>query len=41
MNSSDSGLQLLQIAEISNPSYLALDPTLQYLYSVNEITDGG
>jgi 6-phosphogluconolactonase len=41
MNSSDGGLQLLQIAEISNPSYLALDPTLQYLYSVNEMTDGG
>jgi 6-phosphogluconolactonase len=40
MNPSNGGLTLLQIAEISNPSYLALDPTLQHLYSVNEMTDG-
>ena len=23
-----------------NPSYLALDPSLKHLYSVNEMTDG-
>ena len=40
MNPSSGGLTLLQIAEISNPSYLALDPTLRHLYSVNEMTDG-
>jgi 6-phosphogluconolactonase len=34
------GLTLLQVAEIPNPSYLALDPTLRYLYSVNEMTAG-
>jgi 6-phosphogluconolactonase len=33
-------LTLLQIAEIPNPSYLALDPTVRHLYSVNEMTDG-
>ncbi len=41
MNPSNGGLTLLQIAEIANPSYLALDPTLGHLYSVNEMTDGG
>jgi 6-phosphogluconolactonase len=40
MNSSDGGLTLLQVAEIANPSYLALDPTLHHLYSVNEMTAG-
>jgi len=40
MNPSDGGLTLLQIAEIPNPSYLALDPTLHHLYSVNEMTAG-
>jgi hypothetical protein len=40
MNPSNGGLSLLQIVEIPNPSYLALDPTLQHLYSVNEMTDG-
>ena len=40
MNPSNGGLRLLQIVEIANPSYLALDPTLQLLYSVNEMTDG-
>ena len=40
MNPSNGGLTLLQTAEIANPSYLALDPTLQHLYSVNEMTDG-
>ncbi|HEX3412387.1 MAG TPA: lactonase family protein [Stellaceae bacterium] len=40
MNPSNGGLTLLQIAEISNPSYLALDPTLRHLYSVNEMTAG-
>ena len=41
MNPSNGGLRLLQVVEVSNPSYLALDPTLQYLYSVNEMTAGG
>jgi 6-phosphogluconolactonase len=40
MNPSDGGLTLLQFAEIANPSYLALDPTLHHLYSVNEMTAG-
>ena len=40
MNPSSGGLNLLQIAEIPNPSYLALDPTLSHLYSVNEMTAG-
>jgi 6-phosphogluconolactonase len=40
MNPSDGGLRLLQLVEVSNPSYLALDPTLRYLYSVNEMTAG-
>jgi 6-phosphogluconolactonase len=37
---SDGGLTLLQIVSAMNPSYLALDPTLRHLYSVNEMTDG-
>jgi len=41
MNPSDGGLTLLQVVEIANPSYLALDPPLRHLYSVNEMTDGG
>lgn len=40
MNPSDGGLTLLQVAEIPNP-YLALDPPLRHLYSVNEMTKGG
>jgi 6-phosphogluconolactonase len=40
MNPSNGGLTLLQVAEIPNPSYLAIDPTLTHLYSVNEMTDG-
>src|SRR5262249_17051069 len=40
MNPSTGGLTLLQIAEIPNPSYLALDPALRHLYSVNEMTAG-
>jgi len=40
MNPSNGGLALLQIAEIPNPSYLALDPPLGHLYSVNEMTAG-
>ena len=39
-NSSNGGLTLVQVVEIPNPSYLALDPTLTHLYSVNEMTDG-
>jgi 6-phosphogluconolactonase len=41
MNPSNGGLRLLQVIDVSNPSYLALDPTLRYLYSVNEMTMGG
>ena len=41
MNPNDGGLTLLQVAEIPNPSYLALDPGLRHLYCVNEMTDGG
>jgi 6-phosphogluconolactonase len=37
---SDGGLKLLQIVPVMNPSYLALDPTLRHLYSVNEMTEG-
>jgi len=40
MHPGTGGLTLLQVAQIPNPSYLALDPTLRYLYSVNEMTDG-
>ena len=40
MNPSNGGLTLLQIAEIPNPSYLALDPSLHHLYSVNEMPAG-
>ena len=41
MNPNDGGLTPLQVEQIPNPSYLALDPSLQHLYSVNEMTDGG
>jgi 6-phosphogluconolactonase len=41
MDPRDGGLTLLQIVPASNPSYLALDPTLRHLYSVNEMTVGG
>jgi 6-phosphogluconolactonase len=41
MNPGDGGLRLLQVVEIPNPSYVALDPPLRHLYSVNEMTDGG
>jgi 6-phosphogluconolactonase len=41
MNPSNGGLTLHQIAQIPNPSYLALDSTLRHLYSVNEMTAGG
>lgn len=40
MSPNNGGLTLLQIAEIPNPSYLALDPSLHHLYSVNEMTAG-
>jgi 6-phosphogluconolactonase len=40
LDPSDGGLKPLQTVTASNPSYLALDPTLQHLYSVNEMTDG-
>ena len=41
MNPSDGSLTSLQVVPAPNPSYLALDPALQNLYSVNEMTDGG
>jgi 6-phosphogluconolactonase len=44
MNPSDGGLIPLHLQPFimaSNPSYLALDPGLRHLYSVNEMTDGG
>src|SRR5262249_16302589 len=40
LDPSDGGLSPLQTVTASNPSYLALDPTLQHLYSVNELTNG-
>jgi 6-phosphogluconolactonase len=40
MSPNNGGLTLLQIAELPNPSYLALDPSLHHLYSVNEMTAG-
>ena len=40
LDPSDGGLKPIQTVTASNPSYLALDPTLQHLYSVNEMTDG-
>ena len=36
MDPSDGGLTPLQIVPASNPSFVALDPTLTHLYSVNE-----
>ena len=40
MDPSDGGLTLLQIVPASNPSFVALDPTLTHLYSVNEDSAG-
>src|SRR5262250_3890122 len=36
LNPSDGGLTPVQIVPASNPSFVALDPTLTHLYSVNE-----
>jgi 6-phosphogluconolactonase len=36
MDPEDGGLTLLQVVPASNPSFVALDPTLTHLYSVNE-----
>ena len=41
LNPSDGGLTPLQVVPASNPSFLALDPTLTHLYSANEDADGG
>ena len=41
LNPSDGGLTPVQVVPASNPSYLALDPTLSHLYSVNENAPGG
>ena len=44
MNPSDGGLTPLQLQPFimaQNPSFLAFDPGLRHLYSVNEMTDGG
>ncbi len=40
MNPRDGGLSLIQVVPASNPSFLALDPSLTHLYSVNEVTAG-
>jgi 6-phosphogluconolactonase len=40
LNPRDGGLTLVQIVPAENPSFLALDPTLTHLYSVNETTAG-
>src|SRR5437764_7133754 len=40
MNPSDGGLTPLQIVPASNPSFVALDPALAHLYSVNEDAAG-
>lgn len=40
MDPSDGGLTPLQIVPASNPSFVALDPPLEHLYSVNEETAG-
>jgi len=40
LDPSDGGLTPLQIVPASNPSFVALDPTLAHLYSVNEDLDG-
>jgi 6-phosphogluconolactonase len=36
----EGNLTLVQVVPAENPSYLALDPSLTHLYSVNEITAG-
>jgi 6-phosphogluconolactonase len=44
MDPNNGGLTPLHLQPViasSNPSYLALDPGLRHLYSVNEMTDGG
>jgi 6-phosphogluconolactonase len=40
MDPRDGGLKPVQTVSASNPSFLALDPALKHLYSVNEMTDG-
>jgi 6-phosphogluconolactonase len=40
MNPNDGGLTPIQTAVVSNPSYLALHPTLPRLYCVDEMTPG-
>lgn len=40
LNPSDGGLTPVQIVPASNPSFVALDPTLKHLYSVNENAPG-
>ena len=40
LDASDGGLTLLQTVPASNPSFVALDPTLAHLYSVNEDAAG-
>ena len=40
MNPSDGSLTPIQIVEASNPSFLALDPSLSHLYSANEDDPG-
>jgi 6-phosphogluconolactonase len=40
MDARDGGLNLVQVMQASNPSFLALDASLTHLYSVNEETPG-
>src|SRR5439155_2641411 len=40
MNPADGGLAPVQVVAADNPSFLALDPSMTHLYSVNEITSG-
>jgi len=40
MNPADGSLSLQQVVPASNPSFVALDPTLTHLYSVNEDAPG-
>jgi 6-phosphogluconolactonase len=40
MNPNDGGLTPIQVVELPNPSYLALNQALSRLYCVNEMTNG-
>src|SRR5687767_11660468 len=40
MNPRDGGLELVQVVSTSNPSFLALNPSMTHLYSVSEDLSG-